>query len=86
MTAQLTILDANDFHRGTVRAKSVGHEQFRPAITLHRALDKLQRGFAIQAFRGKNFEDLAFVINRTPEVVRFTVDPDEQLIQVPSPQ
>ncbi len=32
---------------------------------------------------GKNFEDLAFMINRTPEIMNFTVDPDEHFIQVP---
>jgi len=37
------------------------------------------------AFCGKNFEHLAFMINGAPEVMRFTVDSHEHLIQVPTP-
>ncbi len=39
----------------------------------------------IPAFRRENLKYLAFVINRTPEVVRLAIDPDEPLVQVPSP-
>ena len=40
---------------------------------------------AIPAFRRENRKYLAFVINRTPQVVRLAIDPDEHLVQVPSP-
>ncbi len=35
--------------------------------------------------RGKNLKYLAFVINRTPQIVRLAIDPDEHLVEVPSP-
>ena len=34
-TAQLTILDPNVFHRGTVRTEPVRHDDFWPAVALH---------------------------------------------------
>ena len=57
----------------------------RSTVALHRSFEKLQRCLAIPVFRGKNFEHLTFVVHGTPEVMRLAVDPDEHLIQVPSP-
>ena len=39
----------------------------------------------IPVLRDENLKYLAFVINRTPQVVRLAVDPDEHLVEVPSP-
>ena len=36
-------------------------------------------------FRDENLKYLAFVINRTPQGVRLAIDPDENLVEVPSP-
>ena len=44
-----------------------------------------QRGPAIPALAGEHLEHLAFVINGSPQVVRIAIDPDEHLIQVPTP-
>ena len=76
---------ADRLHRRSVRPRPVGYEQFRPAITLHRALQELQRRPAIPALRRENLKHLAFVIHCTPKVMRLAVDPDEHLIQVPTP-
>jgi hypothetical protein len=81
----LTIHDPNDFHRGTVRAKAVGHKRRWPAITLHCALQELQRSPAIPALRGKNLEHLAFMINSPPQIVCLAVDFDKHLVEVPPP-
>ena len=48
--------------------------------TLHRALQVPQRGSAIPALRRENLKHLAFVIHRTPEVMRLAIDPDEHLV------
>jgi hypothetical protein len=63
LSAYLTTYDTSDLHCGAVRPKSVGHQQFRPAIALHHALQDPQRGPAIPALAGKNLKHLAFLIN-----------------------
>jgi hypothetical protein len=40
---------------------------------------------AIPALRHESLEHFAFVINRTPEIMRLSIDPDKHLIQVPTP-
>ncbi len=57
----------------------------RSPITFHRSLQEWQRSFAIPAQRPRNLEHLALVVNRTPEIVRLTIDPDEDFVQVPAP-
>ncbi len=39
----------------------------------------------IPVLRDENLKYLAFVINRTPQIVRLAIDPDEHLVEVPSP-
>ncbi len=72
-------------HRRSVRPKSVRHDGPRPAVALQRALQKLQRSSAIPALRGENLEHFAFVIDGAPQIVRLAIDPDENLVEVPSP-
>ncbi len=36
-------------------------------------------------FARKNLKHLAFMIYRTPQVVRLAIDPDEHLVEVPTP-
>ncbi len=55
------------------------------ARVFHRPFDKLQRCLAIPTLCGKDFEHLAFVIDGPPEVMCFTVDPHEHLVQMPAP-
>ena len=54
-------------------------------MALHRSFYKLQGRPAIPAFCGENFEPFTFVIDSASEVRRRPVDPDEYLVQVPSP-
>jgi len=44
-------------------------------------------GAALQSRRNarENLEHLAFVITRTPQIVRLAIDPDEHLVEVPAP-
>ncbi len=51
----------------------------------HRTLQEPERRHAIPALRGKDLEDLTFVIHGAPKVVCRAVDPDEHLVQMPSP-
>ena len=55
--------------RHAVRPKPVGYDQSRSAVTLHGALQELQRGPAIPALRRKDFQHLAFVIHGAPKIV-----------------
>ena len=83
-TALLIGSIADYLHRRSVGAKPVGYYDLWPAVTLHRTLQKRKRSLAISPFRRENFKHLAFVINRTPQVMRLTVDPHENLVQVPA--
>jgi hypothetical protein len=55
------------------------------SVTLHRAFQEFQRSPAIPPLRSKDLKHLAFVIYRTPEIMRLSIDPDEYLVQVPTP-
>jgi hypothetical protein len=65
----------------------------RPSVTMARGrpwrFNAFFRNFKtrcfIALFRQKGFEDLALVINRTPQIMPLAVDPDEHLIEVPAP-
>ena len=54
-------------------------------MALHCALQELQRGPAIPPLRRENLQHLAFVIHRTPEIMRLAIDPDEHFVEVPAP-
>ena len=54
-------------------------------MTLHGALQELQRGPAIPALRRKDFQHLAFVIHGASKIVCLPVDLHEDLVEVPSP-
>ena len=58
-------------------------DRSRPVIIV--PFQKPQRCPAIPELRGKNLEHLAFMVHRTPEVMRLTTDPDKHLVQVPAP-
>ena len=81
----LTLTDSNDPQCRGVRAKPVGYDRSRSAVTLHCALQKLQRGPAIPALGRENLKHLAFVIHRPPEIMRLAVDLHEDLVEVPTP-
>ncbi len=84
-TALLRCDIPDHLHRGGVRTKPVGYDRKRAAVTLHRALQKLQRSPAIPALGRENLEYFAFVINGPPKIVCLPIDLDKHLVQVPSP-
>ena len=66
LTTKLTILDPNDFHCGTVRTKSVRHDDFWLAVAPHCTLQELQRSPAIPALCDEDFKHLTFVTDGAP--------------------
>ncbi len=85
LTALLIGGIANYFHRRSVRPKPVSYDRSRSAVTYHGALQENQHGPAIPTLYRENLEHLTVVIYRTPEIMRFTIDLDEHLVQVPAP-
>jgi len=75
----------NYFHCRTVGAKPVSHDRTWPAIAFHHPLEKLQCSLAIPALRRKDLQYLAFVIYRTPQIIRLAIDLHEDFVQVPTP-
>ncbi len=55
------------------------------AIFLHDALQKLQRRSLVPLRRDHRFQNLAFVIDRPPEIAELAVDLHKDLIQMPTP-
>ncbi len=85
-SAPLSLPDSHRFHRGAVRPRPVRHICLRSAKALHRPFEKLEGCPAIPALARENLEHLAFVIHGAPEVVRLAIDPNEGLVQVPTPR
>jgi hypothetical protein len=54
-------------------------------MALHHTFEKLQRSPAIPSFRRKSFEQLAFMIYRTPQAMRLAYNPHSHLAQMPAP-
>ena len=81
----LTLGIPNDFHRCAVGPKPICHEKNWTAVPFHRFAEEPKYSLYIPPFRGKNFKYLAFVIERTPKVIRLAVDANEHLVQVPAP-
>jgi hypothetical protein len=53
---------------------------------LFRTADDIRQScLAIPPFRRKYFVHLTFVIDRSPQIMRLAVDPNENLVQVPAP-
>ena len=76
---------SDDLHRRAVGPKSVRHDRLWMAVSFHRFTQKLQRSLAIALLRNVRFQNLALVVNRSPEKMGFAVDPDENLVEVPVP-
>ena len=81
----LVRLFADLFHGSAVGAKAVRHNFQRITVSFHRLLQKPQRSLAIPLLCDKYLKDFSCVINRSPEVVSFTIDSHEDLIQMPPP-
>ena len=72
-------------HRSAVAAKPIGRDRFRAAVALQRLLHERQRGRLVPRLRNEALQDLAFVINGSPEIDLLAVDLHEHLIKVPTP-
>ena len=71
----LLAIDVADLaHRRGIGGKPVGDDAARAAIFLHDALEKLQRRSLVPLRRDHSFQDLAFVIDRPPEIAELAVD------------
>ena len=71
---------SDHFHRCPVGAKAVCHHLEWITVSLHRFLQKPQRSFAIPLLCDKCLKDFSFVINGSPEVVGFAVDPERTVL------
>ena len=76
---------SDHFHRCPVGTKAVCHNFEWITVSLHRFLQNPQRSFAIPLLCDECLKDFSFVINGSPEVVRFAVYPNEHLIEMPPP-
>ena len=71
--------------RRGVRAQLVGHQQLRDeALLLEQLAHQPQRRSAVAATLYQHVEDLALVVDGTPEVHSLAGNPDHHLVQVPS--
>src|SRR5690606_4110454 len=51
----------------------------------HKFLQENQRSLTIAALGNKGFQHFSFMVNGTPQIMRFTVNPYEDLIEMPFP-
>lgn len=81
----MAMLIADLFHSSTVRAELVGYDNFWGPIALHRFSQEFQGRSLVPGLRDVSFEDLAFMVDRAPEVVRLASNLHEHFVQVPAP-
>ena len=75
----------DDFHRSPVRRTLVRHDNMRIAVPLHCFLQEFQRSSLIPLLRDIGFQDFAFVVDSSPEIVPLAAYLHKDLVQVPSP-
>ena len=80
-----TINIAKIVHRSGVGSQPVGHDSFRFSVALQRSFHEGQSCEFISFLRNIALENLAYVIDSTPQIVRLAVDFHEHLIKVPAP-
>src|SRR3990167_7406298 len=73
------------FHRGPVRRTLVRHDNMRIAVSLHCFLEEFQRSRLVSLLRDIGLQNFAFVVDGAPQVMPFTPDFDEDLVQMPLP-
>jgi len=54
-------------------------------VTIHGFLEEYQGCFAIASLRNKGLKNFTFVVNWPPEIIRFPIDFDEDLVKMPFP-
>src|SRR5216684_6814739 len=71
--------------RGTVRTQLVsGHPLRREALFPQQLAHEFDGRAAVAPSLKQHVEDLAFVVDRAPEIHPFAGDPDHHLVQVPA--
>ena len=55
-------------HRGAVGAKAIGGDRFRRTVAFERLLHEGEGGCFVALFGDKAFENLAFLVDRAPQV------------------
>lgn len=68
------ISDAKLFERGWIGFETIGHDLDRASMTFQGFLEETQSCLFVQLFRDIAFQDLAFVIDGTPQVMGLTID------------
>src|SRR5690606_34275014 len=76
---------ADILHRRRIGTQSVRHDLLRPAMALQRLLQKPQSCRLVAGFRHIAFQNLAFMIDSTPQVVGLAIDLHVDLIRMPAP-
>jgi hypothetical protein len=66
-------------------AKPVRHDDFWTAVSFHCFAQKPQCRLAISPLCDACLKHFTFVVNGSPEVLSFAIDPDKSLIQMPPP-
>lgn len=72
-------------HRRGARSQPVSDDDCGRAVTLHGLLDEPQSRAFVALPGDVAFEDLAFVIDRMPELHHLTVQFDAHLVELPTP-
>src|SRR5271154_4688016 len=81
----VTVGVADLSHRCGIRAKPVGDDLLGSTKLLHDALQKLERRCLVPPRCDHGFQNLAFVIDRPPEIAELAIDLHKDLIQMPPP-
>lgn len=84
-TGFLPVCGADSTERGTVGSEPVGHDRVDPTMPFQRSSEKFQGRGLVAGLRHETLKHLALVIDGTPQVMPFTVDLHENLVQMPSP-
>ena len=84
-TTLLFVSVAKVVHRGAIGFKAVGDDRCGRTVTFQRLPHEGERRGFIPLFRDVALEDLAFVIDRAPEVDHLAVQLHVHLIEVPAP-
>ena len=74
---------ADLFHRRGIRAKAVGDDLPRSAVSLHDPLEKLQRRSLVPLRSDDRFQNLAFMIDGAPQIDHAPIDFQIDLVKMP---
>ena len=72
-------------HRDGIGSQAVGDDLVRPTVALQRLLHERQSRSFVALLCDEALQDLAFVIDRAPQVMPLAIDLHEHLIKMPFP-